>query len=315
MPIILMGVLFGLAMDYEVFLVSRMREEYVHHRDAQRAIHKGFTSSARVVTAAAVIMISVFAAFVPNGDAAVQPVALGLAVGVFVDAFVVRMTLVPAVLALLGDRAWWLPSWLDRRLPVLDVEGTGLEHHLDHEAWSARHGAAVVRAEGVHLADERGLPVLSPVDAVVRPGEMLLVLSEDRVARRALLAALAGRLDLSGGRLVVLDRVLPDEAAAVRARVHLFERFPRVERLGRIGRRRTPEPVLVVVDDVDVFTSDDELARRWELLGAVAARGVTVVAGAARGPRDSSPPAWTTLTLPTQPEAGAPRPQTEEASL
>ena len=110
LPIILMGVLFGLAMDYEVFLVSRMREEFVRTGDARRAVTSGFTASARVVTAAAVIMISVFAAFVPHGDAAVKPIALGLAVGVFVDAFLVRMTLVPAVLAMLGDRAWWLPG-------------------------------------------------------------------------------------------------------------------------------------------------------------------------------------------------------------
>ncbi len=315
MPIILMGVLFGLAMDYEVFLVSRMREEFVHVGDAQRAIHKGFTSSARVVTAAAVIMISVFAAFVPNSDASVKPIAWGLAVGVFVDAFVVRMTLVPAVLALLGDRAWWLPSWLDRRLPALDVEGAGLEHHLDHEAWTAQHGPAVVRAEGVRIDDEQGLTVVPPFDAVVRPGELLVIRTQDRVARRALMAALAGRLDVSGGRLVVLDRVLPDEAAAVRSRVHLFGRFPRVERLGRIGRRRTPEPVLVVVDDVDVFTSDDELLRRWELLATLTARGVTVVAGAAREPRDvAGLPAARLATL-TLPAEGAARPATEEATL
>ncbi|HEU4513226.1 MAG TPA: MMPL family transporter [Nocardioidaceae bacterium] len=312
MPIILMGVLFGLAMDYEVFLVSRMREEYVHGGDAQRAVHKGFTSSARVVTAAAVIMISVFAAFVPDSDAAVKPIALGLAVGVFVDAFVVRMTLVPAVLALLGDRAWWLPAWLDRRLPVLDVEGAGLEHHLDHEAWTRAHGPAPVRAEDVSLLDEHGSAVFAHVDTVVRPGELLVVLTDDRLARRALLAAVAGRLDVSGGRLVVLDRVLPQESAAVRRRVHLFERFPRVERLSRAGRRRSDEPRLVVVDDVDVFTSDDELVRRWDLLASLAARGVTVVAGASREPLGIGSATWRTLTLHAE---GAPRPAATEASL
>ncbi|HSE09690.1 MAG TPA: MMPL family transporter [Nocardioidaceae bacterium] len=315
MPIILMGVLFGLAMDYEVFLVSRMREEYVHTGDAQHAIRRGFAASARVVTAAAVIMISVFAAFVPNGDAAVQPVALGLAVGVFVDAFVVRMTLVPAVLALLGDRAWWLPARLDRRVPSLDVEGTGLEQHLDHEEWTARHGPAVVRAESLHLADEHGARVFGPVDAVLRPGEALVVRTDDRVARRALLAALAGRLEVSGGRLVVLDRVLPEEAAAVRSRVHLFEQFPRVERLGRIGRpgrRRAPEPILVVVDDVDVFASEDELLRRWMLVASLTSRGVTVVAGASSEPPGEAGLTWTPLTLPAE---RLTRPATEEAML
>ncbi|WP_158630576.1 MMPL family transporter [Nocardioides daphniae] len=142
LPIILMGVLFGLAMDYEVFLVSRMREEYVHTGDAQRAITTGFTASARVVTAAAIIMIAVFAAFVPHGDSVIKPMAVGLAVGVFVDAFIVRMTLVPAVMALLGDKAWWLPKTLERTLPHLDVEGEGLAHHVAHEEWVAAHGEA-----------------------------------------------------------------------------------------------------------------------------------------------------------------------------
>ncbi|MGE5718282.1 MAG: MMPL family transporter, partial [Nocardioidaceae bacterium] len=312
MPIILMGVLFGLAMDYEVFLVSRMREEYVHFGDARRAIHKGFTSSARVVTAAAVIMIGVFAAFVPNSDASVKPVALGLAVGVFVDAFLVRMTLVPAVMALLGDRAWWLPTWLDRRLPSLDVEGAGLEHHLDHDEWTRRHGPAVVRAEDVQVLDEQGTPLFSRVDVVVRSGQLLVVRTDDRVARRAFMAAVAGRLDVSRGRLVVLDRVLPDEAAAVRARVHLHESFPRIEELGRLGRRRATDPRLVVVDDVDVFTSEDELVRRWELLTTLTSRGVTVVAGTASEPRGPGGLTWNTLNLPAE---GAPRPVTEEASL
>jgi RND superfamily putative drug exporter len=312
MPIVLMGVLFGLAMDYEVFLVSRMREEYVHGAGALRAVRAGFTSSARVVTAAAVIMISVFAAFVPNGDASVKPVALGLAVGVFVDAFVIRMTLVPAVLALLGDRAWWLPGWLDRRLPSLDVEGAGLERHLEHEAWTRDHGTAVVRAEGLWLLDEHGSPVLAEVETVLRPGGLLLVRTDDRVARRALLAALSGRLDPTAGRLVVLDRVLPEEAGAVRTRVHLFEAFPRVERLDRAARRLTSEQRLVVVDDVDVFTSEDELARRWQLLADLTARGVTVVAGAAGEPDGAAGLSWTTLTLPAR---NALRATIEEAAL
>ena len=128
LPIILMGVLFGLAMDYEVFLVSQMREDYVHGHDAQHAIRTGFTSSARVVTAAAIIMISVFAAFIPDGNATIKPIALGLAVGVFVDAFLVRMTLVPAVMALLGNAAWWIPRWLDRVLPGHRRRGPGPRH-------------------------------------------------------------------------------------------------------------------------------------------------------------------------------------------
>ena len=126
LPILMIGILFGLAMDYEVFLVSRMRESYVHTGDARGSIETGFAQSARVVTAAALIMFSVFGAFVISPDAVVKSIGLALAVGVLIDAFVVRMTLVPAVMTLLGDRAWWLPTWLDRILPNLDIEGESL---------------------------------------------------------------------------------------------------------------------------------------------------------------------------------------------
>ncbi|HEX2073869.1 MAG TPA: MMPL family transporter [Geodermatophilus sp.] len=126
MPVILMAVLFGLAMDYEVFLVSRMREEYVHGAPPRAAVLAGARHASRVVVAAALIMFSVFASFVTIDDVIVKAIAFGLAVGILVDAFVVRMTLVPAVLALLGRSAWWLPRWLDRVLPDLDVEGARL---------------------------------------------------------------------------------------------------------------------------------------------------------------------------------------------
>ncbi|HEY4624555.1 MAG TPA: MMPL family transporter [Blastococcus sp.] len=126
LPVILMAVLFGLAMDYEVFLVSRIREEYVHGAQPRRAVVTGARHAARVVVAAALIMFSVFASFVTIDDVIVKAIAFGLAVGILVDAFLVRMTLVPAVLALLGRSAWWLPRWLDRLLPDLDVEGARL---------------------------------------------------------------------------------------------------------------------------------------------------------------------------------------------
>jgi RND superfamily putative drug exporter len=126
LPVILMAVLFGLAMDYEVFLVSRMREEYVHGAEPRTAVLTGARHASRVVVAAALIMFSVFASFVTIEDVIVKAIALGLAVGILVDAFVVRMTLVPAVLALLGRSAWWLPRWLDRIIPDVDVEGAKL---------------------------------------------------------------------------------------------------------------------------------------------------------------------------------------------
>ncbi|MFG2135168.1 MMPL family transporter [Streptomyces sp. NPDC048751] len=126
MPIFLVGIVFGLAMDYEVFLVARMREAYVHGERPAQAVVTGFRHSARVVTAAAVIMIAVFSGFVGSGESMIKTIGFGLAVAVLFDAFVVRMAIVPAVLALLGEKAWWLPRLLDRVLPRVDVEGAGL---------------------------------------------------------------------------------------------------------------------------------------------------------------------------------------------
>nr|AKA59369.1 RND superfamily putative drug exporter [uncultured bacterium AB_9] len=126
MPILLVGIVFGLAMDYEVFLVSRMREAHAHGSPAHDAIVTGFERSSKVVVAAAVIMIAVFGGFAAAEEPLIKMVGLGLACAVFFDAFVVRLTLVPAVLHLLGERAWWLPRWLDRVLPRVDVEGESL---------------------------------------------------------------------------------------------------------------------------------------------------------------------------------------------
>lgn len=127
LPIVLLAVLFGLAMDYEVFLVSRVREDYmVGSSDARISVLTGFHHASRVVVAAALVMFSVFASFGATNDSIVKPMAVAAAVGVLADAFVVRMTLVPAVLALLGRRAWWLPQWLDRLLPHADIEGRSL---------------------------------------------------------------------------------------------------------------------------------------------------------------------------------------------
>ncbi|MET9813422.1 MMPL family transporter [Streptomyces sp. NPDC006355] len=133
MPIFLVGIVFGLAMDYEVFLVSRMREAYVHGETSARAVVSGFRHSARVVVAAALIMIAVFAGFIGESDSMIKMIGFGLASAVLFDAFVVRMAIVPAVLALLGDKAWWLPKWLDRLLPRVDVEGEALSRRPEPE--------------------------------------------------------------------------------------------------------------------------------------------------------------------------------------
>ncbi|MGV9504856.1 MMPL family transporter [Streptomyces tendae] len=142
MPIFLVGIVFGLAMDYEVFLVSRMREAYVHGERPAQAVTSGFRHSARVVVAAALIMIAVFSGFIGDSDAMIKMIGFGLASAVLLDAFVVRMAIVPAVLALLGERAWWLPKWLDRILPRVDVEGEALTRPAEPEAEPAEKDLA-----------------------------------------------------------------------------------------------------------------------------------------------------------------------------
>ncbi|KRC50599.1 RND transporter [Leifsonia sp. Root227] len=132
LPVILVGILFGLAMDYQLFLASGMREAYVHGAPARLAVVKGLRAGRTVVIAAALIMISVFGGFVFSDSTMIRSIGFGLAFGVLVDAFVVRMLLMPALMHLLGRSAWWLPRWLDRVLPNVDVEGAALErrHHV-----------------------------------------------------------------------------------------------------------------------------------------------------------------------------------------
>ncbi|RQP11555.1 MAG: MMPL family transporter [Microbacteriaceae bacterium] len=222
MPILLMAILFGLAMDYEVFLVSGMREAYVHGATPRQAIARGFAGAARVVTAAALIMFFVFAAFVPEGMSMIKVIALGLAVGVAVDALLIRMTLVPAVMALFGKGAWYLPRWLDRLLPDVDVEGEGLRAHLDDLAWAEGRVAQgdAVTLEG--LVGGVGGTRIGPYDGRVPAGSIALVGGE--AARRRLLAAtVAGRLPAIEGRAQVAGRPLPSEASQVARRVSFAE--------------------------------------------------------------------------------------------
>jgi putative drug exporter of the RND superfamily len=122
-PVLMFAVLFGLSMDYEVFLVSRMREAWLRTRDNHRAILEGLAGTGRVITAAAAIMVAVFAAFIPSPDIVLKVIGIGMASAIFIDATVVRMLLVPAVMHLLGRANWWLPAWLDRRIPQLHIEG------------------------------------------------------------------------------------------------------------------------------------------------------------------------------------------------
>ncbi len=125
LPVIMVSVLFGLSMDYQVFLVSRMYEEWRETRDNRRAVRVGLAETSRVINSAAVIMIAVFLAFVLSGDRVIAMFGIGLAAAVALDAFVLRTLLVPALMHLLGPANWWLPGWLERRLPRLSIESSG----------------------------------------------------------------------------------------------------------------------------------------------------------------------------------------------
>ena len=132
LPMMLFAILFGLSMDYEVFLISRIREEYIRTGSNAVAVSNGLTATARVITAAAAIMVSVFLAFVLGPERVIKEFGIGLATAIFVDATIVRLILVPATMELLGDRNWWLPRWLDRLLPHVNVEGsvpTSVDRH------------------------------------------------------------------------------------------------------------------------------------------------------------------------------------------
>ncbi|MDN4613921.1 MMPL family transporter [Leifsonia sp. F6_8S_P_1B] len=133
LPVILVGILFGLAMDYQLFLSTGMREAYVHGSPARLAVMQGFRAGRSVVIAAGIIMVSVFGGFIFSESNIIRGFGFGLALGVLLDAFVVRLLLMPALMHLVGRGAWWLPRWLDRILPNVDVEGAALErqHHLD----------------------------------------------------------------------------------------------------------------------------------------------------------------------------------------
>ena len=130
LPTLLIGILFGLAMDYQLFIATGIREAYVHGYSPRAAITHGVRAGRAVVIAAAIIMISVFGSFAFGHLAVIKPIGFGLAIGILFDAFLVRLLLVPALLRLFGKAAWWLPKWLDKIMPDMDIEGAKLERDI-----------------------------------------------------------------------------------------------------------------------------------------------------------------------------------------
>ncbi|MCS5735421.1 MMPL family transporter [Herbiconiux daphne] len=276
-PILLMAVLFGLAMDYQVFLVSRMREEFVKTGDPHVAVRHGFIGAARVVTAAACIMFAVFASFVPGGNAVLQPIALGLAAGVFVDAFLVRMTFIPALMMVLGRIGWALPGPLRRVLPNVDLEGEGVREMLDATAWRPLDDAGQPFA----VAAERAVvdaAAAASVTVQARAGDLVLVTGAATTNPDAVVAALAGRQRVLSGHLRVLDRPLPFEASALRRQSVLVVRPVGADDPAAAARLPLPPGALSVLERLRRDLGD-ELDDLWG--AAVAAEWTYQVALAA----------------------------------
>ena len=264
LPILLMGILFGLAMDYEVFLISRVREEYVHGKKPVDAIRDGMVASGPVVVAAAVIMFAVFAFFVPEGISSIKQIAFALAVGVAIDAFCVRMTLVPAVMALLGERAWWLPRWLNKILPTFDVEGEVLTEKLKLAQWPG--GDHVLYADEVAVED-----LLPPTSLALELGNVIGIAGPVS-SRTGLALALSGRLGITSGRARVAGELLPGAAAAVHRRTRYTDLAREPEAL--VLLRPVPGSV-VFVDSVESIDVGDE--RLTELISRFRSDGTSAL--------------------------------------
>ena len=159
LPIMATGILYGLANDYQLFLGTSIREEYVRGSDARTAIRGGFVHAGRVVVAAAIIMVSVFGGFVLSSDTTIRQFGFALSVGILIDAFLIRMTLIPALLHIAGERAWWLPRWLDAILPAVDIEGARLR----------QRGTTSSDPPELAPAEPAGSPPAEPVVVVGRP--------------------------------------------------------------------------------------------------------------------------------------------------
>lgn len=269
LPIILMGILFGLAMDYEVFLVSRIREEYVHGASPVEAIRTGFVASGPVVAGAAVIMFAVFAFFVPAGMGTIKAIAFALAVGVAVDAFLVRMTLVPAVMTLLGRRAWWLPDWLDRALPTFDVEGETLTRQMELKEWPGD--------DSVLYADDLAVEgVVEPLNLRLVPGNVIGLVGPVGPRTGAALA-LSGRLATTSGRARVAGSLLPESASRARRRVAYADLAHADDVIATLDE---VDATVAFVDTVEAVTTPDERTALIHLIERVRAKGAVVLCAA-----------------------------------
>ncbi|MDY5585067.1 MAG: MMPL family transporter, partial [Arcanobacterium sp.] len=237
--------------------------------NAMQAVKQGFIGSSTVVVAAALIMTSVFAAFIPEGSVQIKPIAIGLTAGIAADAFLVRMTLIPALMAWLGEKAWWLPDWIERSLPMVDVEGEGLHRTLEHEDWIAINGESQVRVSNLQIISHED-EIISNLSFALKNGELAVIRSEDRVARKALAAILTARLQPSSGIVAIGRNVLPDGTGLVQGQSAVIDRWNAL----------LPRHVQVVI-------IDDPGGRRWKRVSELLSEGKAVVV---TGPRNLEVP-------------------------
>jgi RND superfamily putative drug exporter len=201
-------------------------------------------------------MCVVFGGFVPQGDSNLQPIAMSLAVGVFIDAFMVRMTLVPAVMALLGERAWWFPKWLDRVLPVLDVEGEGVHRQLELADWPRPDAPDGVYIEDLALID-RDETLYDRVDLALDPGEILLVEGGPSSVRTALLLTIAARMRPTRGNLKVAGLVLPEQAVVARSRIAFVRVAETPDVTAAVERELRHRTRVLVLDGLELVPSGE----------------------------------------------------------
>uniref|UniRef100_UPI0035CAE6EC MMPL family transporter n=1 Tax=uncultured Amnibacterium sp. TaxID=1631851 RepID=UPI0035CAE6EC len=212
LPILSVAIMFGLSMDYEVFIVSGMRETWAHTGDYRVAVRRGFTGGVRVVTAAALIMIFVFASFIPDGSGTIKPIAFTLAVGILLDAFLIRMTLVPAVMLLFRRAAWYLPRWLDRLLPTVDIEGESIVRHTEDTAWAEGERRWALSSAGLVAP----APFATAPLTVHAERGTTTVIAVPSDARRGVVATLTGHLQPVAGRVQAAGAVAPSGARELR---------------------------------------------------------------------------------------------------
>lgn len=283
LPILVLAILFGLAMDYEVFLTSGMRESFVHagaNAKPRRAIAHGFQHAARVVTAAALIMFFVFFSFFPTGENTIRGIAFALAIGILADAFLVRMTFGPALMAIAGRGAWWLPRWLDRIMPNVDIEGDGLRAAREAHYWAGSENAlaSADKLQLVYRDSHARDRALGPISFRVPNGEIPLITGHS-LERRLVLLALAGRLRIAAGDAQLLAypvsaearhlahhaRVVDLEAEMARADAGGRDPFDAASRLLRAAAKEQPLAMLVALPDV----GDAELAQLATLIEGI----------------------------------------------